>query len=338
MKSPKSRGNWTWVNSVVAGLLLVNLCALTWYLWKIPTTNQFDTLEKTISTVTGWIASALGFFGIKHTIRKKLSMAHALALRPVQFSTVVLTVGVWLFIYPFHSITLYVRGGDAKPLAGATATIDRESARRIEASDEQGQLKIRGLLACSHNILLEKAGYKPRPLIAGFADVLAMGKLHPEPLEKLETPEGTVRLRTDPPGAAIYVDGDPETVGPTEKILSLPAGKHKITMNMPGYERVVDEVTVSAGTPLELPVRKLRALPSPPPRTYPLVVTSDPADAEIYVNAKFQGKTPSKLWLPAGQHKIELRKTGYESARGLVSIPAQKIFTPWESLKKLGEH
>ena len=41
-----------------------------------------------------------------------------------------------------------------------------------------------------------------------------------------------------------------------------------------------------------------------------LAIASDPAGAEIYVDAHFVGQTPATLHLPAGAHHIELRANG----------------------------
>jgi PEGA domain len=41
-----------------------------------------------------------------------------------------------------------------------------------------------------------------------------------------------------------------------------------------------------------------------------LAIASDPAGAEIYVDAHFVGQTPATLHLPAGLHRIELRANG----------------------------
>jgi hypothetical protein len=41
-----------------------------------------------------------------------------------------------------------------------------------------------------------------------------------------------------------------------------------------------------------------------------LAIASDPAGAEIYVDAHFVGQSPATLHLPAGPHRIELRANG----------------------------
>ena len=42
-------------------------------------------------------------------------------------------------------------------------------------------------------------------------------------------------------------------------------------------------------------------------------ISSDPAGAEIYVDGKFAGQTPSKILLAAGSHRVELRASGMKS-------------------------
>jgi hypothetical protein len=311
-------------------LLLADLCALTWYLWAIPP-DQVQQWEKTVSTVAGWVTSAMGFWGIKHVSRRKLSLAEMVSLRPVRLPMLVLAAGIWFFILPFHSIEVAVRGPDGNPLAGVMAKVDGDT--RPNASDGEGRLSIGGLLACAHSIELEKTDYKPRGFRAHFADVLARGRLQPAPLERAE---GTVTLLSDPPGAALYVDSETEKRGVAGTPIRLPVGTHIITLKLAGYQPWSEKVTVSAEKATVPGTRKLQAMPAPPARLYPLAVASDPVGAEVWVNKEFKGTTPTKIWLPAGEHKIELRKAGYESARGVVSIPARNIFTPWEPLKKLG--
>ncbi|MGA7639600.1 MAG: PEGA domain-containing protein [Candidatus Acidiferrales bacterium] len=41
-----------------------------------------------------------------------------------------------------------------------------------------------------------------------------------------------------------------------------------------------------------------------------VAIASDPSDAEIYVDGKFVGQTPSKILLASGSHRVELRAAG----------------------------
>lgn len=51
-----------------------------------------------------------------------------------------------------------------------------------------------------------------------------------------------------------------------------------------------------------------------------LLVKSEPSGAEIYVDGKPMGVTPSTLRLPPGRHKVELRKKGRMPSRKSVAI------------------
>jgi PEGA domain len=44
-----------------------------------------------------------------------------------------------------------------------------------------------------------------------------------------------------------------------------------------------------------------------------VAISSDPAGAEIYVDGKFVGQTPSKILLASGSHRVELRASGRSS-------------------------
>ena len=47
-----------------------------------------------------------------------------------------------------------------------------------------------------------------------------------------------------------------------------------------------------------------------PPGAGTVSIASDPTDAEIYVDGKFVGQTPSKILLASGPHRVELRASG----------------------------
>jgi hypothetical protein len=66
-------------------------------------------------------------------------------------------------------------------------------------------------------------------------------------------------------------------------------------------------------------------------------VASTPADAEIWVDGKFEGTTPGKVWVRAGLREIVLKKNGYQPYRDRVPIPARTMFSPSDPLKQLAE-
>jgi hypothetical protein len=44
-----------------------------------------------------------------------------------------------------------------------------------------------------------------------------------------------------------------------------------------------------------------------------VAIASDPAGAEIYVDGKFVGQTPSTIRLPSGTHRIEVKSQGKQN-------------------------
>jgi hypothetical protein len=53
-----------------------------------------------------------------------------------------------------------------------------------------------------------------------------------------------------------------------------------------------------------------------------LTITSEPDDAELYVDGKFHGNTPATLKLPAGSHTIVLKSRGLPDSSRTIDVPA----------------
>jgi len=60
---------------------------------------------------------------------------------------------------------------------------------------------------------------------------------------------------------------------------------------------------------------------SPLPGFGTLTITSDPDDAELYVDGKFHGTAPATLKLPAGSHTIVLKSPGLPDYTRTIEIP-----------------
>jgi hypothetical protein len=90
------------------------------------------------------------------------------------------------------------------------------------------------------------------------------------------------------------------------------------------FEVRLDPVSHGSGVPVETignqgPMRpgyaalKSEALPDPRETRASsgnITVSSDPPGAEIYVDGKFVGQTPSTIELPAGSHRVEVKSRG----------------------------
>jgi hypothetical protein len=87
----------------------------------------------------------------------------------------------------------------------------------------------------------------------------------------LERPRGVLRVRSEPPGATVAIDGTERGAAPLE--LRRFTGTYRIRLQLPGYREALRQVTVVEGQPAELVV-SLDPIPAPPKApSGPLYVT-----------------------------------------------------------------
>ena len=133
---------------------------------------------------------------------------------------------------------------------------------------------------------------------------------------------GSISVSSDPSGADIYLDGKYQ--GTTPKTISdVISGDHKIELKKSGYEdwsapvsvKADETDSVSAGLRPETEIQE----------TGYISITSEPPGAEIYLDGKYQGTTPMTLSdVISGDHKIKLKKSGYEDWSYSVSVKADE--------------
>src|SRR5258708_1560512 len=227
----KTLSKWTWTNSLLFTLLICNLAAIAWYFWSLPEQN-WDHSKKVIGTLASWSVSVLTFFGIRHTVAKNITVTAFLSMLPARLVIILVSVALWLFCLPFHSLTITVLDGRL-PLEGATVRLDGSISRRYGATDALGRIHLGGLAAAEHNMVVEKSDYEPAQAKASFADVLAWRADHAISLTRAM---GTLDISSDPSGAVIFLDGDHRnSVGTTPKSVPVSSGKHAVLVEMQGY-------------------------------------------------------------------------------------------------------
>lgn len=164
----------------------------------------------------------------------------------------------------------------------------------------------------THMIVVNKEGYddytsnvsieqgKHRDLIAN--------------LQKL-TDRGTVTILTEPPGGNLYVDGKFRGVTPAS-VDNLILGRHEILIQKTGYEDYRD--VISAATEKNI---KYTEYLVPLPNSGFLSITSTPYGADVLIDERATGKTPTNLQrISAGKHSIRLVKAGYWNFTGVLTI------------------
>lgn len=127
-----------------------------------------------------------------------------------------------------------------------------------------------------------------------------------------EEPGALLDLRTSPSGARIELDGVYQGDSPLK--LKVTPGQHLVAATRDGCLETRGSVNVPATgtTRFDLSLRPLFGL---------ILAESFPNDAEVLVNGVSRGKTPVLMTdLPAGQHRIVIKKDGYESKETALNI------------------
>ena len=111
---------------------------------------------------------------------------------------------------------------------------------------------------------------------------------------------GTMTVNTDPPGAAVLIDGINRGLTPLN--LSLTAGAHMLVVQANGESRTIP-ITIAAGAQ----VSQFLEMPKAASAMGQLQVRSEPAGARISVDGTPMGKTPLTVTdLAPGEHSVTL--------------------------------
>ncbi len=117
---------------------------------------------------------------------------------------------------------------------------------------------------------------------------------------------GQLAIDSTPQGAQVQVDGrgDASWVTPFA-LTNLQPGEHSITVSKAGYSTDTRSVAVTSGNRATTVVHLAQLMAT-------LVVKSDPAGANIYVDGRDVGaKTPAQVSVDKGQHVVLVRMSGY---------------------------
>lgn len=115
-----------------------------------------------------------------------------------------------------------------------------------------------------------------------------------------------IEIRATPPGATIFVDrpelGD---VGATPRVIAVAPGPHEIILRSAGHHEARQRVVAVRGQSTAVSLTLV-------PVVGTLRLTTTPEGATVEVDGEAQtGTTPATVTLPAGAHRIRLRREGY---------------------------
>ncbi len=119
---------------------------------------------------------------------------------------------------------------------------------------------------------------------------------------------GFIKVTTDVPGAAVYIDDKQEgQVGTTPWENVLPVGKHTIWVEKPGYQSLEKEVEIGLGKEhqLELVIERLSF--------GALLVKSNVPGAKVYLDEKFLGAAPLNETVAPGEYQLRVAADGMKN-------------------------
>ncbi len=135
-------------------------------------------------------------------------------------------------------------------------------------------------------------------------------------------PAGAVlRLRSQPDRANVTLDGEYRGQTPLELEIG-PGGRHRVAVFKPGHSSASRGFSLAPGERRDLLVRL-------EPQLGEVRVRVEPADAEILVGGRSQGRGSRTLALPAFEQTLEVRREGYRGHR--------QRFTPRSGLEQIIE-
>ena len=199
-----------------------------------------------------------------------------------------------------RALAAATRGGTVTPvppdLLGALETTDLQSAL--------GQAAARTKAPRRRGLALVAAG-----MAAGLVALyVARGSPPDPPLPPLPSRPGGLRIETDPPGAAVSLDGQSAGQSPVA-LLTVRPGVHMVRVARDGYAPAGLTLEVRNGEPL-LPLRFVME-----PLGAKLRVLSEPANALVRVDGQAVGTTPiESLDLAPGHHDVRVERRGYTPA------------------------
>ena len=174
-------------------------------------------------------------------------------------------------------------------------------------------------------VQIAAAGRKPweSSVVLKAGETLSVGPV------TLGQPDAHLTVRSDPAGADATVAGT--HLGRTPAEIDLPAGiAHQVVLSAPGYKNWVRAVFADPGRKISLVARLEPVLAR-------VSVRGEPAGAELVIDGIRRGKTPQSFDLPATEHRIEVRKEGFQPFKSVVTPAAGLDHTVQYHLNPAGQ-
>ncbi len=165
------------------------------------------------------------------------------------------------------------------------------AAARVEVELERGL----------HAVRIE--GSRVKPMVREI-EIEGYGKTQQFEFEA-EPGRSALSVRTDPPGARVFLDGVAVGQGGFEGVVDL--GSHEVAIELDGYHDHRQRFVTAAEERLDLGTIELL------PKAATVAIASEPGEAAVLVDGEFAGSTPLQLSLqPLSAYRLTIRKSGHE--------------------------
>jgi len=135
-------------------------------------------------------------------------------------------------------------------------------------------------------------------------------------LRKTGGTSGVVNINTSPEGADVYLDGSSESSGKTPLVLQISEGNHSCEIQLAGYRSETESFVLEAGVPKQIS-KTLQETQSEF-----LMISSEPDNAEVYINGEFVDYTPLSKMYSEGSYSYKITKPFYKDATGTHTVIA----------------
>jgi eukaryotic-like serine/threonine-protein kinase len=234
----------------------------------------------------------------------------------------ILVIGIGVTIY-IHSLSSDDDAGAARPTSTATTQT------APEVSQPAAQPPTAAPAASEPQEIASPEPHAAQPA-ASAKSRNAHKKAAAAPAEPVVVP-GQLVIDSTPQGAQVQIDGrsDPSWVTPFD-LTSMPPGAHSITVMKQGYVTDTRSVEVIGGSRASAMIHLAQLVAT-------LMVKSDPAGANIYVDGRDMGaKTPAQISVDKGQHVVLVRKDGYLDETMSTQFVLGQTFNFAPTLRPLG--
>ncbi|WP_226667834.1 PEGA domain-containing protein [Microbulbifer aggregans] len=133
---------------------------------------------------------------------------------------------------------------------------------------------------------------------------------------ELGAADGLLNLVTIPEGASVTVDGEFRGRTPIELDLASNS-RHQLRFFKDGFGTVERSIDVRAGEQREMTVNLIAVFGK-------VSITSNPKDAQVFIDGKLAGVAGQTFTLPTRSHNIVVRKPGYEDYQTTI-VPSAKL-------------